>query len=118
MGYLLELELAVSPTDSNKILGRHWRSKHEVFERIKKEIFLKTRGKTPALPLEKFQLSFTRYSKKTLDYDNFVASLKAYIDGLVLAGVIKDDSWEYVKQINTDQKISNEMLLKLRVEEA
>jgi hypothetical protein len=117
MGYSLELELAISPTDSNKLLGRHWRSKHEVFERIKNEIFLKTRGKIPARPLENFQLSFTRYSTKTLDYDNYVASLKAYIDGLKLSGIIIDDSWQYIKQINTDQKISSERIIKIRVDE-
>ena len=117
MGYSLELELAVQSTDSNKILGRHWRSKHEVFERVKNEIFLKTRGKNPALPLENFKISVTRYSKRTLDYDNFIASLKPYIDGLKLSGIIKDDSWQYIKQINTDQKISSDMLIKLKVEE-
>lgn len=117
MGYSLELELAISPTDSNKLLGRHWRSKHEVFERIKNEIFLKTRGKIPARPLEKFQVSFTRYSAKTLDYDNFVASLKAYIDGLRYAEIIKDDSWEFIKNIPVDQVISKERLLKIKVEE-
>lgn len=117
MGYLLELELAISPTDSNKILGRHWRAKHEIFERVKKEIFLMTRGNLPNAPLEKFKLSFTRESSKTLDYDNFVASLKCYIDALVLSGIIKDDSWEYIKQINTDQKISNERKITIKVEE-
>lgn len=99
------------------MLGRHWRSKHEVFERVKNEIFLKTRGKTPAQPLEKFLISVTRHSKKTLDYDNFIASLKAYIDGLKLAGIIKDDSWQYIQQINTNQVIDTKMLIKLKVEE-
>lgn len=117
MGYSIELELAVGPTDSNKILGRKWQAKHAVFERVKNEIFLKTRGKTPVLPLEKFQISVTRYSKRTLDYDNFIASLKPFIDGLKLAGIIKDDNWNYIKQINTDQKISEHMLIKLKVEE-
>lgn len=117
MGYHLELELAVQSTDSNKILGRHWRSKHEVFERVKSEIFLKTRGKTPAQPLENFQISVSRQSSRTLDYDNLIASLKPYIDGLKLSGIIKDDSWQFIRQINTDQKISKNRIIKIQVKE-
>ena len=117
MGYSLELELAISPTDSNKILGRHWRAKHEVFERVKKEIFLKTRGKIPAQPLENFKISVVRESSKTMDWDNLVSSLKPVIDGLKLAGVIIDDNWQYIRSIETDQKISNKKIITIKVTE-
>ena len=117
MGYSLELELAVQSTDSNKILGRHWRSKHEVFERVKSEIFLSTRGKLPAKPLENFKISVQRHSSKTLDYDNLIASLKPFIDGLRYSGIIIDDSWQYIKNIPVDQVISKNKIIKIKVEE-
>jgi hypothetical protein len=117
MGYSLELELAIESTDSNKILGRDWRAKHQIFERVKKEIFLKTRGKTPANPLENFTVSVIRQSVKTLDFDNLIASLKPYIDGLKLSGIIQDDSWKYIRNIPVDQEISKDKKLLIRVSE-
>ena len=117
MTYSLELELAVESTDSNKILGRDWRAKHQIFERVKKEVFFKTRNKTPEQPLENFTISVLRQSAKTLDYDNFMASLKPYIDGLRLSGIIQDDSWQYIKHIEVDQVISKDRKLIISVKE-
>lgn len=116
MNYSLELELAVESTDSNKILGRDWRAKHQIFERVKKEVFYKTRNKTPETPLENFTISVVRQSPKTLDYDNLIASLKSYIDGLRLSGIIKDDSWEYIKHISVNQLISKDKKLIITVQ--
>jgi Holliday junction resolvase RusA-like endonuclease len=89
-----------------------------LLERVKKEIFLKTRGKIPAKPLENFTISVTRYSTKQLDYDNYMASLKAYIDGLKLSGVIIDDSWEYIKKIEVDQIVSKDRKMIISVKAA
>lgn len=117
MNYSLELELAIHKTDSNKLLGRHWRSKHEVFERVKREIFHATRKNKPPLPLKKFKLTFHRYSAKTLDFDNYISSLKSYIDGIKQAGIIEDDSWDFIRGIEVDQFISKERKIVIHVKE-
>lgn len=115
--YQIEIEIGTQATDSNRILGVNKYAKHAVFERVKREMALLIRGRAPEKPLENFKISVTRYGSRALDYDNFIASLKPFIDSLTLNGVIIDDSWRYLKQINTDQKISAEKKLVIRVEE-
>jgi hypothetical protein len=116
--YTLEIEIPTEKTDSNRILGVNKYAKHAIFQKIKKDIHLLTRGKAPEAPLENFKLSITRHGAKALDYDNLISSFKPFIDGLKLAGIIKDDSWKFIRQINTDQKIGVERKLVIRIEES
>lgn len=114
--YSLEIELTIAATDANKILGVNKFAKHKIFEAVKREVSQRVLIK-PKEPLKKFKLSAHRYSSKTLDYDNFIGSLKPVIDGLRLAGVIYDDSWGYIQSIATQQTISKEKKLVIKVEE-
>lgn len=117
MGYRLTIEIPTEATDSNRILGVNKYAKHAIFEKVKKQINLLTINKAPEQPLEKFHLTITRCGTRYLDYDNLVASYKPFIDGLKLAGIIKDDSWQYIKHIETDQELSKEKKLVITVEE-
>lgn len=116
--YELEIEIPTQATDSNRILGVNKFVKHKLFENIKNGIRMLTLNKTPDQPLEKFTISITRYGTRYLDYDNLIASFKPYIDGLKLAGIIKDDSWKYIRTIKTDQVTGKEKKLVIRIEEA
>lgn len=49
--------------------------------------------KLPPRPLEKAQITLVRYSHRMLDFDGLVGSMKPVVDGLVTAGVLKDDSF-------------------------
>ena len=69
------------------------------------------------MPLEKFNLSITRHGARALDYDNLISSFKPFIDGLVLSKIIENDSWRFIRQINTDQKIGKEKKLVITVRE-
>jgi Holliday junction resolvase RusA-like endonuclease len=115
--YLLEIEIPTEATDSNRILGVNKYAKHSLFKRIKSDIAMLTHGKTPERPLESFKISITRHGARCLDYDNLIASFKPYIDGLKLAGIIIDDRWQFIKSIATNQVISKEKKLVIRVEE-
>lgn len=115
--YSLEIELSVHATDSNKILGVNKFEKHKIFEAVKKEVSFRVSGKQPEKPLSKFRLSFTRFSPRTLDWDNFVSSLKPTIDGLRISGVIEDDSWGFIKGAELNQEIAKNKKLVVRVEE-
>jgi hypothetical protein len=117
MGYTLEIEIPTAASDSNRILGVNKFVKHKLFTSIKKQIYLLTIGKQPDKPLKSFSLSIIRHGAKCLDYDNLVASFKPYIDGLKLAQIIEDDRWEFIKTIATNQVISKERKLVIRVEE-
>lgn len=117
MGYTLTIEVPVAKTDSNQILGVNKFAKNAIFKKVKSDIAFLVKGKEPVEPLKKFKISVIRESKKTLDFDNFISMLKPYIDGLRLSGIIFDDSWEYIKQLNVNQVISNERKLIIRVVE-
>jgi len=117
MGYSLTLEIPTEATDANKTNRGNKFAHNATRQKIKKTIELMTVNKRPEFPLESFKLSVTRYGARALDYDNLISSLKAHIDGLVTSGIIKNDSWRYVKQINTDQKIGIEKKLVITVEE-
>lgn len=115
--YSLSIELPIAPTDSNKILGVNKFAKHAIFKKVKTQVEAVCLGRTPAQPLTKFQITAVRYSPKTMDFDNLVASLKPFIDALKLSKVIKDDSWIYIKNIPVDQVISKEKKLLIMVNE-
>jgi Holliday junction resolvase RusA-like endonuclease len=117
--YSIEIVINISPTDSNRILGRNHFVKHTIFKKVKTEIAKLSLGKRPKTPLTSYRISATRYSSRFLDFDNLVSSLKPYVDGLTLVGVIKDDKWEYLNQSNyhVDQIKSKDKKIIIKVEE-
>lgn len=115
--YSIQIEIPTQATDANKTSRGNKFVHSAVRQKIKMDIANLTKGKRPEKPLEKFKISITRYGARTLDWDNLVASFKGHLDGLTKAGIIKGDSWKYIRQINTDQKISTEKKLVITVEE-
>ena len=120
--YLLELEVSIAPTDSNKILGVNKYAKNSIFKKVKNEVVHLVRGKGPKTPLTSFKISAHRYSPQYMDKDNFHSLLKPYFDGLKLAGVIADDKWEYINDDNsrvfqTKIKMKDRKKIVIRVEE-
>ena len=115
--YSITIEIPTADTSANKTKGQNKFVVHNLYKNIKKEMALLCRNKQPEYPLENFKLSITRHGVKCLDYDNLISSFKPYIDALTLSGIIKNDSWKYIRQINTDQKISTEKKLVITVED-
>jgi Holliday junction resolvase RusA-like endonuclease len=115
--YRLCIEVDIQKTDPNKLLGCSPRLKHRLFSKIKSDIAKICQGRGPEKPLEKFKITVIRHGVKFLDWDNLVASLKPSIDGLTLAGIIKDDSWNFIRHIEVDQVKSKEKKLIINVVE-
>lgn len=115
--YQLEIEIPTEATDANKINRGNKFAHNAVRQKIKRDIDILCRGKKPEFPLELFKLTIVRHGTRALDYDNLISSFKAHIDGLVNAGIIINDSWKYLKQINTNQVVSKEKKLVIRVEQ-
>lgn len=120
--YLLELEVSIAPTDSNRILGRNKYAKASIFKKVKNEITHLVRGKAPKKPLTSFKISAHRYSPSYMDLDNCYSMLKPYIDGLKLSGVIQDDNWSLLNHSNyivdqTKIKLKDKKKIVLTVEE-
>jgi len=115
--YSLEIVIDIQGTDSNRILGRSHFTKHRIFSEVKSQVHFLTLGKRPSSPLIRFKISVTRLSPRFMDFDNMISSLKPAIDGLRLAKIIKDDSWEFIKGIEVNQIKSKEKKLVIQVTE-
>lgn len=117
--YSLEIALSIAPTDSNKILGRSKFAKHSVFKNVKTEVMIACHRKKPEAPLERFTIKAERLAPRFLDFDNLVSSLKPYIDGLKLAGIIVDDTYDLLNHTNyfPVQTKSKERKIIIRVSE-
>lgn len=116
--YSLEIELPLARSDANKTRGMSQFELYRIHKKIKDQIYLLSLGKLPTAPLTSFQISVHRFSSKFMDYDNLISSLKPALDGLTLAKIIKDDKWEFIKNIEVYQtKSSKEKKLLIKVEE-
>lgn len=91
--YCLAITVPGCPENLNTMLRMNWR----VLAKKKKEwheiIWYLCRGKQPPTPLEKFKLTFIRKSYRSLDFDGLVGSFKCLADGLILAKIIKNDTY-------------------------
>jgi hypothetical protein len=115
--YTLEIEIPLAATDPNETKGVGKFEVHRRFKSVKKQIAYLVLGKQPIKPLTSFIISVTRYSSRTMDFDNLIASLKPHLDGLKLAKIIHGDGWKYIKDIPRDQVISDEKKLVIRITE-
>ena len=77
----------------------HWMQLAKLKKEAKEEAYLRCRGEWwPRVPFETAHITITwvSKSKRRRDIDNLFASMKAYIDGIVFADVIEDDSSDCV----------------------
>jgi Holliday junction resolvase RusA-like endonuclease len=117
MGYSLTIEIPTAATDANKTNRGNKFAHNATRQSIKKTVAYLCTGKKPEKPLESFLISVVRHGPRALDFDNCIASLKAHIDGLTLAGIIKNDSWKFVRSIGLDQVVSKQKKLVITVDE-
>jgi Holliday junction resolvase RusA-like endonuclease len=117
----LEIEIRELPKLPNANMYSHWRSRHRDAVKWKNlvrnecdELCRLNARIASAIPFKCARVTLTRYSSREPDRDNLMFSWKHCIDGLVLAGVIADDTpavigtpisqWEYAKK-RIDQRI-------------
>ncbi len=96
--YTLRLPYATPPLSLN---GRmHWATKARITAEIRTFVALSCRGifqvVTADARMIHVELIYTPRDSRRRDRDNLVATLKPCIDGLVDAGIVPDDSPEYV----------------------
>jgi hypothetical protein len=89
--YSLSIRIDTLPKSINQIGRLHWAVKSKMINEMKSLVALAVGNRKPATPLEIADLIYVRHSAKCLDFDNLVNSFKAVQDGLVAAGVLKDD---------------------------
>lgn len=89
--FSLFIKIDALPKSINQSGRLHWAVKNKIVSEWKNLVNLAVGNRGPKEPLEKAEIIYTRYSSRCLDFDNLVNSYKAVQDGLVEAGVIKDD---------------------------
>lgn len=94
--YHLEIKIPGLPPTPN--IRMHWAQKMKDTKRWRELVTLLVGVKKPEKPLDVAKLTLTRVSTKAPDYDNLVSSFKPVIDGLISAGVLKDD--KFTLQVN------------------
>lgn len=94
---MIELTIMEPTPGLNAFIYRHWRS----YYHLKKDWYtrlwiaaLEAKCGKPRLP--KAKVTIERYSRGTLDEDNFRGGLKPVIDGLKSCGLIEDDSHDHI----------------------
>ena len=96
----MRIELGSLP---NSLLNPNKRLHHMKLNKEKAEAkddaiaLVKEQG-SPATPYEKAHITITWVAKdkRRRDVENLFASMKAYIDGLVVSGLLIDDDWMHV----------------------
>lgn len=74
----------------------HWRSRAGVIKAMRQQAFLAAKAKRVQLDSAGVSYWFVLPDRRRRDVANLVQSCKPYIDGIVDAGVIPDDSWRYL----------------------
>jgi crossover junction endodeoxyribonuclease RusA len=91
--WLLHLPYTVPPLTENQRF--HWRKKARIVKETRQLAFLMARG-IPALGRCEVHLIWYVSTKRRRDEDNIVPTLKALCDGLVDAGIVVDDTREFM----------------------
>ncbi len=102
------------PYSPNKKL--HWANQHKWKKAWQEMTYWMI--KAQSVPKrERASVNIKVYSVKPMDKDNCYASLKGVVDGIVQAGVVKDDSNEYldleVKQIKVNRYNDEKVVLEI-----
>lgn len=114
--YRLEFELSGLPKSQNVLMRGNRLAHHKTATKWKREVFYATRGQLPFMPLGRAFIRLTRFNYRPLDYDGLVGSFKCIVDGLVEAGVLKNDTWKITGKWNVDQEFSPKGRAFIRVE--
>lgn len=91
--YILELFIPQCPPRLDNLFRLHFHARNKIVKSHHSLIHFHTLGKKPTSPLRKYQLTIIRYCSRLLDWDNVVSSYKSYVDGLVHASILKDDTY-------------------------
>lgn len=95
--WVLELPYVKPPLSAN--YRQHWRQRHSLEQNVQNAVIVIARqASIPALGRCRVQLHYRPTSNRRRDTDNVVPTLKPVCDGLVRAGVVPDDTPEFMSK--------------------
>ena len=96
--------LPASLLNRNKGSGRHWAEERAAkkLDQLRTIQAVRENKRAPGMPWASVTLHVTFFFSSTTrrDPDNYVGSLKGFMDGLVHAGVLTDDSFTVIKRLS------------------
>ena len=94
MSYYLEFTIDALPRMQNAPSrgSNTWHAIKREADLWKNLVYCAVVGRRPKEPLEKAKLILTRFSSVEPDPDGLVSGFKRIVDGLVISGVLKNDS--------------------------
>lgn len=108
MSYVLELQFPVELVTRNKLDRMHFMKRHKYFKSIYSIIYYQAlKEGLPKSLLPKVNLKIIYFTHREQDPDNFVASLKPFIDGLKAkhGRIITDDSNAVIMSLDASQVV-------------
>jgi len=100
----IKLVIPKLPKSGNKIQNWHYHKRHQYNQDWYDEVTICWRyyqedHKIPNLPIKRAKVILTFYfpDRRKRDKENFVRGAKPIIDGLIYAGIIKDDNWDDIE---------------------
>ena len=90
------IALPLPPAALHQHSKGHWQAKSQATSKARKEAFWVAKQSWTGKPLESATVDYGFFvpDRRSRDAANLVGACKAYIDGLVDAGVFVDDCWE------------------------
>lgn len=94
---MIEIEIPYATPSLNRWQRMHFHERRRVKKEMVMIVGLALHGRVGwRTAARKREVKITRYSARTLDVDNLVGGCKPLVDALVTAGVLVDDSPEWV----------------------
>ena len=94
--YFLHLKIPGLPKPVNRLLRKHWAVQLKEANYWKEMVRSHVGRKLPKKPLTRARLEFVRGSSKAPDPDGMVSGFKHIQDGLVMCGVLKNDTLDVI----------------------
>lgn len=93
--FLVRLPYRTPPLSLNA--RQHWGAKARATKAVRRDVTLVLRSqRVPAAARVEVQLGYTPRDRRRRDTDNLVATLKAIADAVVDAGIVPDDTPEFM----------------------
>ncbi|MCA9280212.1 MAG: RusA family crossover junction endodeoxyribonuclease [Phycisphaeraceae bacterium] len=90
----------------------HWRVKSDPVKQARRSAYLIALSAKPDShkPFERAKITYVFHmpNARNRDIANLIQSCKPYLDGIVDAGIIKDDNWKCLCEIEADAEVNSE----------
>lgn len=99
---MLRIELPLPAKELSPNARVHWQVRAKATREAKEQVIatvLSQRPRGTPLTSATVTVTFVVGDRRRRDLGNYISSAKSYLDGLIDAGIIWDDSWETITEV-------------------